>query len=312
MYISIKGENKLFINALFPVENINGFETVIYSDTEDPIEFVSKVVIPNKVLGIDKDWPARFLLRLMEKVKNNGFINSSLIIDEVRMIKDEEEIALMKETTRINDVVMGKIISKISEEKDERKICKILGELYDENGAEGFSFYTLIAYGENAAEPHHESDSSKLSMGDSVIIDMGCIKDRYCSDMTRTVFYKEPNSNQKEIYNIVLEANMRAIDFVKPGITFKEIDKVARNVIEKAGFGEYFTHRTGHGIGLEVHEYPDVSSKNNMLVEKGMIFSIEPGIYLPGKFGVRVEDLVIVTDNGCEILSKYPKSLRVI
>jgi Xaa-Pro dipeptidase len=130
--------------------------------------------------------------------------------------------------------------------------------------------------------------------------------------MTRTVFYKKADDLQRKIYNIVLEANLKAIETVKPGVRFCDIDAAARNHIENFGFGGYFTHRTGHSIGLDVHETGDVSAVNTDIVQEGMIFSIEPGIYLPGKFGVRIEDLVLVTSTGCEVLNHFPKELQII
>jgi len=144
------------------------------------------------------------------------------------------------------------------------------------------------------------------------VIDIGCIKDSYCSDMTRTVFYREVSEKHKEIYNIVLEANRKAIEVIKPGIRFCDVDMTARKVIEDAGYGKYFTHRTGHSIGIEVHETGDVSSANTAELKPGMVFSVEPGIYLSGEMGVRIEDLIVVTEDGYENLNSYDKALKVI
>jgi Xaa-Pro dipeptidase len=229
------------------------------------------------------------------------------------MIKDEEEISLMREASKVNDKVMKEVIKVINENNDEKAICKLLADLYEKEGTHSFSFHPLIAYGANAAEPHHDSDSTKLKSGDSVIIDIGGLTNRYCSDMTRTVFYKTISEEQRNIYELVLKANLKAIEAVKPGVKFSEVDKAARAVIEAGGYGQYFTHRTGHNIGIEVHEFPDVSAANdNMVLQKGMIFSIEPGIYLPGNSGVRIEDLVVVTEHGCEVLNSHSKDLMVI
>ncbi len=155
-------------------------------------------------------------------------------------------------------------------------------------------------------------DDTPLKKGDSIVIDMGCMYQGYCSDMTRTVFYQDVSEKQKEVYQLVLEANIAAEAIIKPGVRLCDIDKAARDVIEKAGYGPHFNHRTGHFIGREVHEYGDVSANFDMPVKEGMIFSIEPGIYIEGEFGVRIEDLVLVTEDGCEILNHYPKDLIVI
>lgn len=312
LYVNANGDKKLFINELFPVEEDLGVELHIYNDSQDPIEALSKLVIENKALGIDKEWPSHFLIRLMSKKTGITFINGSPIVDEVRMIKDSEEIILMREASQVNDKAMGDLVELISKNYTEKKVCKLLLDIYEKHGADGFSFYPLIAYGANAAEPHHDSDNSILSEGDSVILDIGGRKNHYSADMTRTVFFKELKEEYKNIYNIVREANLKAIELVKPGVRFCDIDKEARDVIEKEGYGKYFTHRTGHNIGIDVHEYPDVGAANEMEVQEGMIFSIEPGIYLPGKWGVRIEDLVLVTKDGCEVLNKYSKELKVL
>jgi Xaa-Pro dipeptidase len=311
LYINTNGKTKLFINALFPISEDLGVELEVFSDTDDSVEILSKY-IENKKLGIDKTWPSHFLIRLMEKKPDINFVNGSPIVDEVRMIKDNKEIELMREATRVNDKVMWDIVNILGGNYEEKKVCKLLEEVYEKYGTNSFSFHPLIAYGKNAAEPHHDSDNTKLMEGDSIIIDIGGRTNMYCSDMTRTVFYKKVSEEQKKVYNLVLEANKNAIQAVKPGVRFCDIDFAARSAIDKAGYGKYFTHRTGHNIGIEVHEFPDVSSNNEMIVQKGMIFSIEPGIYLPDNFGVRIEDLVVVTDNGCEVLNSYSKELKVI
>ena len=154
--------------------------------------------------------------------------------------------------------------------------------------------------------------SGILKEGDSIVMDIGAPFNHYWCDMTRTVFYKSASEEQRTVYETVRRANEAAIAVVKPGVAFKEIDLAARKVIEDAGYGEYFTHRTGHSIGMKEHEQPPVSSECEVIAKPGMIFSIEPGIYLPGKFGVRVEDLVLVTEDGCEVLNKYPKDLIVV
>lgn len=312
LYINVNGNNKLFINELFPVYEDLGVEKVWFNDTQDAVEIVSRYVDKEKPMGVDKNWPARFLLRLMELKGGSTFVNGSVILDRVRMCKDENERDLMREASRINDLAVDRMIKLIPQLYTEKKMAQELQSIYEDLGAEGFSFEPIIAYGANAADPHHEPDNSTVKEGDSIIIDIGCKKNSYCSDMTRTVFYKNVSSKAKEVYNIVLEANKRAIEIVKPGVRFCDIDNAAREYIEKAGYGKYFTHRTGHSIGIEVHDFGDVSSINNDRVEPGMIFSIEPGIYLPGEVGVRIEDLVLVTEDGCEVLNKYDKELIVV
>lgn len=313
LYININGDKTLFINELFPLEKDLGLDIKFYNDIEDPIEKLYDVIDKNEVLGIDKEWPSHFLIRLMEKNDNLKFVNSSKLLDKVRMVKDSEEIHFMREASKVNDSVMKDVIENVLHKGySEKKVCKILLDLYEKYGTDEFSFEPLIAYGNNAAEPHHSSDDSMLKPGDSIILDIGGRTKDYCSDMTRTVFYKEVNEESKRVYNIVLKANLKAIASIKPGIRFCDVDKAARGVIEKEGYGKYFIHRTGHNIGIDVHEFPDVSEANDMVLQEGMIFSIEPGIYIPNKVGVRIEDLVVVTKDGCEVLNDYSKELKVI
>ena len=305
----------LFINELFPIRENLGVDVVTYNDSQDPIALLLPYIDPGSSLGVDKNWPARFLIKLMHQSPTpiREFTDISTIVDSVRAIKDETERDLMREASRLNDQAMERILKLLPERYTEKRVSRLLLDVYEELGAQGYSFEPIIAYGPNGSDPHHESDSTTtLEEGHSIIIDIGCRKDFYCSDMTRTVFYKKADDLQRKVYNIVLEANLKAIETVKPGVRFCDIDAAARNHIEKFGFGEYFTHRTGHSIGLEVHETGDVSSVNIDPVQEGMIFSIEPGIYLPGKFGVRIEDLVLVTKAGCEVLNHFPKELQII
>lgn len=312
LYINTKGGLKLFINKLFPLCEDIGTENVWFTDDDDSTRILSEHIEDGNTIGIDKNWPARFLLRLQELKKGCTFINGSPIVDEARSLKDQEEKGLMRESSQVNDAVMDKIIKGIDKSRTEKEIAEGLLRIYRENGAEAYSFDPIIAYGKNAADPHHGSDNSILMEGDSIIIDIGCKKNSYCSDMTRTVFYKKASEKARDVYNTVLEANIRAINAVKPGVRFCDIDGAARGYIESKGYGKYFTHRTGHSIGIDDHEYGDVSSVNTHEVKEGMIFSIEPGIYIQGEVGVRIEDLVLVTEDGCEVLNKYNKELTII
>lgn len=312
LYINISGKNTLFINELFPLEENITDQKIWFNDNDDCVAVLSKYIEEGSTVGIDKNWPSHFLLRLMKLKNKNVFVNGSVILDKVRSCKDEEERQLMRDASKLNDTAIGKLINDISEFKTEEKLADELINIYKELGSDKVSFSPIISYGKNGADPHHEPDASKLKAGDSIIIDIGCKKEEYCSDMTRTVFYKSASNRSKEIYNIVLEANRRAINTVKAGVRFCDIDKAARDYIEEKGYGKYFTHRTGHSIGIDFHETGDVSGSNTNVVEEGMVFSIEPGIYISDEIGVRIEDLVLVTKDGCEVLNKYNKELTVI
>lgn len=312
LYISTKNNHKLVVNELFPINEDLGVDLVWYKDIEDPVLILSRFIDKNKKIGIDKNWPSHFLIKLMELGGGKAFVNGSMIIDRARAIKDLEEINLMRKASEINDKAMKEIWRSVGEVKTEKEMGTLLGELYEKEGAQGFSFAPIIAYGANAADPHHEPDRSLLKKGEGVVIDIGCLYNHYCSDMTRTVFYGEPSTKGKEVYNIVKEANEKGIKAVKPGARFCDVDNAARNTIESYGYGKYFTHRTGHSIGIEVHDYGNVSSINKDILQVGNIFSVEPGIYLQGDVGVRIEDLVLVTEEGVEVLNKVTKDLIVL
>ncbi|WP_090090064.1 M24 family metallopeptidase [Clostridium uliginosum] len=313
LYINASGNHKFIVNKLFPIEEDLGVDIVWYTDSDDSIELLSKIVEKDSILGIDKDWSAKFLIRLMELNVAKGFVNSSVIIDNLRMIKDEEEIDLMRKSSQINDRVMLKLQSELKEGLTEKYYQRLLAEIYEQEGADTFSFTPIVAFDTNGADPHNECGGTKLKKGDTVVLDIGGVYNYYCSDMTRTIFFgEEPSSEKKEIYEIVRTANLKAIAKVKEGTKFSEIDAGARDYIEGKGYGEYFTHRTGHSVGLEIHDKGDVSSINHDEVKAGMIFSIEPGIYLKDKIGVRIEDLVLVTKDGVEILNSVTKNLTII
>ena len=312
LYINLDGHNKLFINELFPISEDLGVEKIWYNDTQSPVEILARNIDKESPMGIDKNWPAHFLIKLMKLKGGSSFVNGSEILDRVRMCKDEDEKDLMRIASALNDTAVDKMIKLIPEKHSEKKMGKLLGDIWEEMGAEGHSFDPIIGYGANAADPHHEMDNSTVKEGDSIVIDIGCKMNSYCSDMTRTVFYKSISDHSREVYNIVKEANKRGIEKVKAGVRFCDIDAAARDYITEKGYGKYFTHRLGHSIGIEVHDFGDVSSANTDKVQIGQIFSIEPGIYLPGDVGVRIEDLVIVTKDGCEVLNHYTKDLIIV
>ncbi len=259
-----------------------------------------------------KTRPAKFLLALMDLCPGCKFVNSSYIVDTLRSSKDEEEKDLMRKASALNDEAMKRLKDTINADLTEKQLANKLSGIYEDLGADGFSFSPIIGFGPTGADPHGTPGDRKVKAGDAIILDIGCVKDNYCSDMTRTVFYKEAPEKAKEVFEIVLEANKRAIALVKPGVRFCDIDAAARDYITEKGYGKYFTHRTGHSIGLECHDMGDVSSVNTDCVQEGMIFSVEPGIYLPGEFGVRIEDLVLVTKDGHENLNKHDKELVIV
>lgn len=311
LLVKADGSVTLYANRLFALKGNVDVPLVEFDDTEDCVGVLAKGVDAG-VIGIDKFWPSQFTIRLMEARSDVRPVLGSLPVDEARMMKDEEELALMRESSRLNDLVLEKTIAQLHEGMTEAEVGAIYTAEAKKAGADGLSFGALICFGPNCAEPHHGTDDTVLKKGDSVILDVGLKYKSYCSDMTRTVFFGEPTDEMKKVYQIVEQANAAGRAAVRPGVPMKEFDRAARKVIEDAGYGEYFIHRTGHGIGLETHEHPDNSATSEIIAKPGMIFSVEPGIYLPGRFGVRVEDLIAVTETGGETLNHLTKELRVI
>lgn len=311
MLISSNSNYKFFINSLQ-----NDYASISkcidwYTDADDPIALLAKEIKTGSKVGVDKNWSARFLISLTEKVEAK-FTLSSNIIDNVRMVKDEGEIKAMMHTCDINNKVVSQMFTYLEEGMSEFEHRKKLHELYCTYGAEGYNITPIVAYGKSCGCAHHKSGDNTLKSGDCVMIDTGARFNGYRSDMTRTVFYKSCDSKLREIYSVVYEAQMTAMNAVRAGIRFCDIDKIGRDIITKAGYGEYFTHRIGHNIGIDGHEFPDVGSANKMEILPGMCFSVEPGIYIPGYGGVRIEDLVVATDNSFTCMYDYTKELQII
>ena len=305
-------EPVLFVNKLFFIPEDITYPLVWHTDSDDPVAQIASYVDPSRPLGIDKEWPARFLIPLMEALPSLQVQLSSDCVDDCRAIKDEEEKEKMRIASRINDLVISRAKDYVKVGMTEKQVAAFIDNEYLKEGCEGPSFTTIVSFGANAADPHHEPDDTVLKEGDCILFDIGCRKDRYCSDMTRTYFCGQPREEYAKIHDLVRSANEKAEAMIRPGIPICELDRAARELIRAAGYGEYFNHRLGHFIGQTDHEKGDVSETNTTLTKPGMIFSIEPGVYLPGRFGVRVEDLVLVTEDGCEVLNKIDKHYAII
>lgn len=310
LYLDTEGRTALFGNEIFGIEHSEGMDFFIHTDNDNPIQELAQYVKPGKI-GIDKFWPSRFLIGLLEANRDLNPVVGSAPVDHARMLKDEEEQKAMRQASRINDQVVTGAISAIREGIRENELASLVNKLFLENGAdcEGTQ---LVCFGANGADPHHGADATVIRRGDSVIFDIFTPIHRYWCDMTRTVFFDEVQEEQRRVYELVKKANLAAEQAVRPGIPLKELDQIARKIIENGGYGNYFTHRLGHNIGLDCHEPPDVSGVSEAVAQPGMVFSIEPGIYLPGRFGVRIEDLVLVTENGCEVLNRASKDLNIV
>jgi len=314
LLLTVDGQHTLFLNNLFYLDKDLDLNIVWYGDTDDCVDILAKHLQSANCIGIDKFWPAKFLLPLMEQTNGEScFELGSICVDYIRMKKDEHEQELMREASRLNDLAIDQVIQLCAQgDLTEREVSDQVARIHQSLGCTGNSFNPIVGYGKNGADNHHDGDDTKLQPGDSIVIDMGGIYQGYCSDMTRTVFYKEVSQKQKDVYYLVKKAQEAAEAMIKPGVRLCDIDKTARDIIAEGGYVAEFNHRLGHFIGRDVHEYGDVSANFDMPVEEGMIFSIEPGVYIQGEFGVRIEDLVLVTKDGCEVLNHYTKDLLVI
>lgn len=308
LLIRDSGDAVLYANRLFALSQVFSDSLTEYDDTDDCVRVLADG-LSDGVLGIDKTWPSQFTLRLQEARPDIRMRVGSACVDAVRMIKDEDELSAMRESSLRNDDTIRAVIAALRAGMTEKEGAAAYVAESEKRGSSRPAFDPLICFGANCAEPHHMSDATPLRGGDAVIIDVGLTWREYCSDMTRTVCFGKVTDEMKRVYDLVKAANKAGRDAVRPGVKVSDVDRAARRVIEDGGYGKYFIHRLGHGIGLECHEFPDVSSACGQTELPGMVHSVEPGIYLPGKFGVRIEDLVAVTEDGCETLNHADREL---
>jgi Xaa-Pro aminopeptidase len=241
--------------------------------------------------------------------KRRGFFVALVqpLVSALRMVKDGGELALMAKAAAMGCQLFEQMLPRIEAGRAEATLAAELEFEARRRGAEGMSFETILASGERSALPHGRATQAKLPRKGFVTLDFGVILNGYCSDMTRTVHVGAASNEERRAYDAVLEAQEAAVNAVRPGATCGEVDEAARSVLKKAGLGKYFTHSTGHGVGLEIHEQPRVAAGQQTRLEAGMVITIEPGVYLPGKFGIRIEDMVAVTKTGGRILTPVTK-----
>jgi len=245
----------------------------------------------------------------IQGVISGNFLDGSGVMENVRQIKDKEEMKLMKRAAQIADEVAEEIINFIKPGLSEGNIAKRIKELFIEKGADDISFEPIVASGPNSSKPHYNDDKRIIEDSDIIVLDFGGRYQGYCSDMSRTIFLGKPSKLQEEIYNIVNRANTEAELYARKGVTAADVDKKARDIINEAGYGQYFLNRTGHGIGMAVHETPYIKEGNGVVLENGMVFSIEPGIYISGQFGMRIEYIVLIENGVGNVLNKFTKDM---
>lgn len=292
-------------------------EIIGYSDIDNPWEMifnainkristVAKVSIEKEHMNVER------YEHLTKLFPNAAYVSAEEKVRMLRMIKDAKELKIIEEACALADFAIEVGCSEIKEGKTELEVLNAVEYALKEKGVTEMSFSTMVLTGANAASPHGNPGSTKIQKGDLVLFDLGVVVDRYCSDITRTVAYGDINDKQKEIYDTVLKAQLAAVEASRPGVSASEVDLTARRIIAEAGYGEYFPHRLGHGLGISVHEYPSLTETNPLIIEEGMVYTIEPGIYVPDVAGVRIEDDLFITADGAKILTKFPKELQVI
>ncbi|MEM3617943.1 MAG: Xaa-Pro peptidase family protein [Candidatus Bathyarchaeia archaeon] len=286
-----------------------------YSDSENPAVLLKKVVrelsLEKAVFGVEATLPFKFYKMLMDISPKIQAKDVSAFFNQLRSIKSDKELQLIKRAAKIVAAGIMAGIESIKSGVSELTVSSKIEQTIKEHGGESVPFCIVLS-GENTALPHGETSLRKISARDVVLMDVGAVYNGYYADLTRTIFVGRATMRQREIYEIVAEAQKEAIQTVKPNVKAEEIDYAARKIIEEAGYGEYFTHRAGHGLGLEVHEEPYIVQGNKTKLKPGMTFTIEPGIYLPRKFGVRIEDDVAVTEKSGKLLSTLGKEMMIV
>jgi Xaa-Pro aminopeptidase len=251
--------------------------------------------------------------KLGEKLGERAtLVGVSGLVEGLRRVKDAEEVARVAAAAEMADAALRRIVGEGLEGRTERDVALALEQDMRRRGASSPSFDTIVAAGPNGALPHAKPRDVEIRRGDLVVIDWGGVLDGYCSDCTRTFSIGEPSPEARRVYELVLEAQLAGLHAVRAGVGGRAVDDTARAIIDRAGHGEHFGHGLGHGVGIEVHEAPRLSQRSSDELVAGNIVTVEPGIYLPGKFGVRIEDLVAVTDQGCDVLTSLSKELTVV
>jgi Xaa-Pro dipeptidase len=286
----------------------------IWHEHENPVQLLADTLVEagfaGAILGIPVEAPWGWVNDLKDKMPEASFVDVGDHLGYVRMLKTDEELALIEEACRISDAAMKEAFAQLHTDMTEKELQDLMvSEMQKRGAARAFAG---VLFGERAALPHGSASDRKLKPGEFVLVDMGGLYKGYWSDCTRTVFYgDEPTARQKEIYEIVLAANRASLEATKPGVSCESIDVAARTVIDESGYGAYFIHRLGHGLGMEIHEHPYMVRHNKQLLEPNMVFTDEPGIYIVGEIGIRVEDSVVCTEDGGRELTHFPRTLQV-
>lgn len=293
-----------------------GFTVMDYRGNSSSLEETLAAVCRDlgiRRLGFERDIVTYDLYETLRgRLDQTALVPTRDIVESVRIIKDEEEIRIMKKAAAIATAALEDLLPLIKPGISELDIQRELEYLLLKGGAAGTSFPTIVASGPRGSLPHGAPSGRQVQPGDFITLDFGARYQGYCSDMTRTLVLGEPDTRQKEVYGVVQKAQAAGLSAVRAGVLGSEVDQAAREVIQQAGYGDYFGHGLGHGLGLEIHEQPFVNKRCEKLLQAGSVLTVEPGIYLPDWGGVRIEDSVLVTPAGCEIITHFSKELIIL
>lgn len=322
MMIIFKDQKPFIFGPALETEAIKdtGWSSPVYGylDHEDPWVMIADQVHDRNTadthFAIEKNQLSVTRLEALQQVFPNADFSTNLtpFVEQMRLIKSDDEIEKLKIAGKWDDFALQKGFEAVQVGKTEDQIAADLQYALMQNGIMELSFPSLVQAGAHAAEPHGATSENKVQNNQLVLFDLGTVWDGYISDASRTIAVGKPDDKSMDIYKVCLEAQLTAQEAAKPGVTAEELDKAARDVISKAGYGEYFIHRLGHGMGMSEHEFPSIMEGNQMTLQPGMCFSIEPGIYIPNVAGVRIEDCVHITEDGCEPFTHTTKELRYI
>lgn len=319
-YLVVTGEKSFFLTDSRYIEAAQNKITacdeilLLKSMKTDLVSLIEKLGVKEIKLEADRTTVARYndIKNMLPDIKVSCDGSLDKAVNEIRITKNRHEAELITKAQRISERAFEHILSFISTERTEKEIQLELDYFMLKNGAQALSFETIAVSGKNSSMPHGVPTDKKIENGDFITMDFGAVVDFYHSDMTRTVAVGSVSDKQVDVYNTVLDAQCKALEQISAGKMCKDIDSVARNIIKSKGYGDFFGHGLGHGVGVEIHEKPSLNPSSEEILKAGHIVTVEPGIYLPGEFGVRIEDMVYVTETGCENLTCCEKKLIVL
>ncbi|MGC8645029.1 MAG: M24 family metallopeptidase [Thermoplasmata archaeon] len=314
-YVFLTRRELTVITSQLEEETARGeaIDVQVFSSLKERDEILKRITGGVNFIGINYSGLShRDFVQLKEKLPDKEFVDVGDSIASLRQVKSERELGRIREAARIASEVGDRIPEMLKEGMTENELAAKVNFEMMKSGASAPSFDTIAAFGPDSSEPHFSGGNRKLKKGDVVLVDFGARYQRYCSDMTRTFFFGKPDEEMREVYNTVLDAQKKGIESIRAGKNGKDVDAAARAVIDSSKFKGRFIHSLGHGIGLEVHDHPALGPTTDFFLKENMAVTVEPGIYLPKKGGVRIEDDVIVTSTGCQVITSTPRELLIV